>query len=253
MKKYKSFFAGMLVMISVLALSGTALAASGQLQISDAGLVISDVVKVKPGDTYPVDGQRLPAAVSYTGTDGKPYYYLPAQMMSDYFNVQVGWNEKQGSIVLGASSNDKTSLESKDPNPTKPKIGVKIGPYKEIASSGVDMKQQPSLICDDKTHVQTVTSVHLGDVFIPANGKYVIFRVTNKGKERVTCLAGQPVMLGEPTYFPAVDLEPGRTLTRAFELDSNTSEENAGLLFDIRGAAGTSEPIDVEYSLMQFK
>ena len=40
MKKYKSFFAGMLVMISVLALSGTALAASGQLQISDAGLGI---------------------------------------------------------------------------------------------------------------------------------------------------------------------------------------------------------------------
>ena len=44
MKKYASFFAGMIVMISVLALSGTALAASGQLQISNAGLVILDAV-----------------------------------------------------------------------------------------------------------------------------------------------------------------------------------------------------------------
>ena len=73
MKKYASFFAGMIVMISVLALSGTALAASGQLQISNAGLVILDAVKVKPGDNYSVDGQWLPAAVTYTGTDGKPY------------------------------------------------------------------------------------------------------------------------------------------------------------------------------------
>ena len=95
MKKYASFFAGMIVMISVLALSGTALAASGQLQISNAGLVILDAVKVKPGDNYSVDGQWLPAAVTYTGTDGKPYYYLPAQMMSVLpQTIKPAWNRK---------------------------------------------------------------------------------------------------------------------------------------------------------------
>ena len=166
MKKYASFFAGMLVMISVLALSGTALAASGQLQVSGAGLVIADAVKIKPGDIYSVDGQQLPAAVTCTGTDGKLYYYMPAQMWTDYFNVQVGWSEEQNSVVLGAPSSGEAGTEG--PNPTKPTIGAKVGPYKEVAAKTVDTKQKPSLICDDKTHVQTVTSVHLGDVFIPA-------------------------------------------------------------------------------------
>lgn len=251
MKKYTSFFAGMLVMISVLALSGTALAASGQLQISGAGLVIMDVVKVKPGDSYPVDGQRLPTAVTYTGTDGKPYYYLPAQMMSDYFNVRLGWSEEQNSVVLGASSSDAAG--PKGPNPTKPTIGAKVGPYKEVAAKTVDTKQKPSLISDDKTHVQTVTGVHGGSSFLAANGKYAVLRVTNNGKERITCLVGQPAMLGEPTYFPAVDIEPGHTLTRAFEQDGGTPMENDGLLFDIQGAAGTSGAVDVTFSLMQFK
>lgn len=200
MKKYTSFFAGMLVMISVLALSGTALAASGQLQISSAGLVIMDVVKVKPGDSYPVDGQRLPTAVTCTGTDGKPYYYLPAQMMSDYFNVRLGWSEEQNSVVLGASSSDAAG--PKGPNPTKPTIGAKVGPYKEVAAKTVDTKQKPSLISDDKTHVQTVTGVHGGSSFLAANGKYAVLRVTNNGKERITCLVGQPALLGAPSTSP---------------------------------------------------
>lgn len=251
MKKYKSFFAGMLVMISVLALSGTALAASGQLQISDAGLVISDVVKVKPGDTYPVDGQRLPAVVAYTGTDGKPYYYLPAQMWTDYFNVRVGWDEEKGNVVLGAPASGEA--RSKGPNPTKPTIGARVGAYKEIASKDVNMKQRPSLICDDGTRVQTVTGIHMSGSFRWESGRYVVLKIANNGKERITCLVGQPAMLGEPTYFPAVDIEPGHTLTRAFELDSGTPKEKDDILFDIRGAAGTSEPVDVKFSVMQFK
>ena len=251
MKKYTSFLAGMLVMISVLALSGTALAASGQLQISDAGLVIVDTVKVKPGDTYPVDGQRLPAVVAYTGTDGKPYYYLPAQLWTDYFNVRVGWDEEKGSVVLGAPASGEAG--PKGPNPTKPTFGVKVGPYKEIATKGVDMKQRPSLICDDGTRVQTVTGIHMSGSFRWENGRYVVLKIANNGKGRITCQAGQPTMLGEPTYFPAVDIEPGHTLTRAFELDSGTPKEKDDILFDILGAAGTSEPVDVKYSVMQFK
>lgn len=251
MKKYKSFFAGMLVMISVLALSGTALAASGQLQISGAGLVIMDAVKIKPGDTYSVDGQRLPVAVTCTGTDGKLYYYLPAQMWTDYFNVQVGWSEEQNSVVLGTTSSGEAG--TKGPNPTKPAIGAKIGPYKEVAAKTVDTKQKPSLICDDKTHVQSVTGVHGGSSFLAASGKYAVLRVTNNGKERITCLVGRPALLGEPEYFPAVDIEPGQTLTRAFEQDSGTPEEKGNLLFDIRGAAGTSGTVDVTFSLMQFE
>ena len=251
MKKYASFFAGMLVMISVLALSGTALAASGQLQVSGAGLVIADAVKIKPGDIYSVDGQQLPAAVTCTGTDGKLYYYMPAQMWTDYFNVQVGWSEEQNSVVLGAPSSGEAGTEG--PNPTKPTIGAKVGPYKEVAAKTVDTKQKPSLICDDKTHVQTVTGIRMSGSFRWENGRYVVLKLANNGKGRITCLAGQPAMLGEPTYFPVLYIEPGRTLTRAFELNGGTPEEKDNILFDIRGAAGTSEPVDVTFSVMQFK
>ena len=251
MKKYASFFAGMLVMISVLALSGTALAASGQLQVSGAGLVIADAVKIKPGDIYSVDGQQLPAAVTCTGTDGKLYYYMPAQMWTDYFNVQVGWSEAQNSVVLGAPSSGEAGTEG--PNPTKPTIGAKVGPYKEVAAKTVDTKQKPSLICDDKTHVQTVTGIRMSGSFRWENGRYVVLKIANNGKGRITSLAGRPAMLGDPTYFPAVDIEPGHTLTRAFELNGGTPEEKDNILFDIRGAAGTSEPVDVTFSVMQFK
>lgn len=252
MKRYKSFFAGVLAMLSVLTLTGTALAASGRLQISSAGLVIMDEEKIKPGDSYLVDGYRIPAAVAYTGTDGKPYYYLPAQMMSDYFNVRLGWSEEQNSVVLGALASG-TASRPKGPNPTKPTLGARVGPYKEVAAKTVDTKRQPSLICDDKTHVQTVTGIHGGGSFLATNGKYAVLRVTNNGKERITCLAGQPALLGEPTYFPAVDIEPGNTLTRAFELDGGTPKENDELLFEILGAAGTSGQVDATFSLMQFE
>ena len=39
----------------------------------------------------------------------------------------------------------------------------------------------------------------------------------------------------------------------AFELDGDAPKENDDILFDIRGAAGTSEPVDVTFSMMQFK
>lgn len=63
----------------------------------------------------------------------------------------------------------------------------------------------------------------------------------------------KPALLGDPIYFPAVDIEPGQTLARAFELDGGAPKENDGLLFDIQGAAGTSGAVDAAFSLMQFK
>lgn len=208
-------------------------------------------VKIKPGDTYSVDGQQLPTAVTYTGTDGKLYYYMPAQMWTDYFNVRVGWSEEQNSVILGTAASGEAGTEG--PNPTKPTIGAKVGPYKEVAAKTVDTKQKPSLICDDKTHVQTVTGIRMSGSFLWESSRYVVLKLANNGKGRITCLAGQPAMLGEPAYFPAVDIEPGRTLTRAFELDGGTPKEKDDILFDIRGAAGSSEPVDVTFSVMQFK
>ena len=50
MKKWKTFVSGMFAMAMVLALTGTAFAAAGKLQVSTAGIVVLDQVRIEPGD-----------------------------------------------------------------------------------------------------------------------------------------------------------------------------------------------------------
>ena len=259
MKNFKSFFSGVFAMALAVSLIGTAAAASGKLQIGTAGVVVMDKMKVEPGAEYTANSVKIPAVVTYEDVTGKPHHYLPVEMMNEYFNIPITWSEARNSVVLG-STMENAQLEThiyregdeRPKNPSTPTLGKTVGPFTEIAPSTVDTSQAPSGIDDDQTRVQTVTGYTTGGYYIPENGKYVVLTVTNNGQTPITCLAGRNPVLGIFERFPSVDVEPGRTLTRAFVVADGTPEEQSGFNCVIRGA-DPRDPADVTVSLKQYK
>ena len=259
MKKLKPFFSGALAMALAVSLIGSAAAAAGKLQIGSAGVVVLDQVKVEPGAQYTADGSSIPAVVAYEDLTGKTHNYLPVQMLAEYFNIPVTWSEKRGSVVLG-STMENAQLEARiyregeerPKNPATPALGKTLGPFTEVDPRTVDTSARPTGIDDDKTRVQTVTGYTTGGYFISENGKYIVLTVTNNGQTPVTCLAGRTPMFGSFEHFPSVDIEPGRTLTRAFAVADGTTEEASGFTAILRGANPT-DPADVTVSLMQYR
>lgn len=258
MKNFKSFICGALAMVMLMALTGSALAAAGKLEIGTAGVVILDKVKVEPGAEYTANGVKIPAVVTYQDASGKAHSYLPVEMLADFLSIPTSWSEKRNSVVLGVTM-ENAQLEShiypggKMPaNPTKPTLGQKVGPFTEVAPSSVDTTGGSTGIDEDKTRVQTVTGFTTGGVYIPENGKHIVLTVTNNGQTAISCLVGRDKVLGSFERFPTLDIEPGKTLTRAFEIADGTTEEQAGFTCVVQGA-DARDAADVTVSLMQYK
>lgn len=259
MKKLNSILSGFLALSLVVSLVGSAAAAAtGKLAIGTAGVVIFDKVKVEPGAEYTAGNAKIPAVVTYQDASGKTYRYLPVEMLTDLLNIPTSWSEKRNSVVLGVTM-ENAVLEAhiypngeSPANPKKPTLGQKVGPFTEIASSSVDTSGGPTGIDDHKTRVQTVTGFTTGGCYIPENGKHIILTVKNNGQTAVSCLVGREPMLGNFEMFPTVDIEPGKTLTRAFVIADGTTEEEAGFTCILRSAQA-SDAANVTVSLMQYK
>ena len=258
MKSFKSFISGALAMALALSLVGSAVAAAGKLEIGTAGVVILDKVKVEPGAEYAANGTKIPAVVTYQDPSGKTHNYLPVEMLTDFLNIPTSWSEKRNSVVLGVTM-ENVELEThvypggKMPaNPAKPTLGQKVGPFTEVAPSSVDTSGGPTGIDEDKTRVQTVTGFTTGGAYIPENGKHIVLTVTNTGQTAISCLVGRDCVMGSFEKFPTVDIEPGKTLTRAFAIADGTTEEQAGFTCILRGA-DPRDAADVTVSLMQYK
>ena len=263
MKNLKSFVSGMLAMVLAVSLVGTAAAAAGKLQIGTAGVIILDKVKVEPGKPYTADGADIPAVVTYQDPSGKIHNYLPVELLTSLLRIPSSWSETRNSVVLGVAMERFTPENTpatghvypggkKPGNPTEPVLGQTLGRFTEIDPETVDTTEGPTGIAEDQTRIQTVTGFSSEGVFIPENGKYVVFTVTNNGQKTVTCQVGLDIVLGRFERFPSVDIEPGKTLTRAFEIADGTPEEQAGLVCAVRGFL-PSYGADVTVSLMQYK
>lgn len=257
MKNLKTFFAGMLAMAMVLALTGTAFAAAGKLQVSTAGIVVLDEERVKPGTEYTVNGSKIPAVVTYQDAAGKTYSYLPVQMLPDLLNVTTSWSESRNSVVLGPTiegvvySADDPSNPLTHKNPTAPVTGRTAGPFTEIDSKKVDTSEKPVGIVHDGTKVQTVTSFSAGSYFDPGRGKHIVLTVTNNGVVPVTCYAGRSVPLGGDDRLGAVNIEPGKTLTRAFSIADGVDSIHGTFVCGVRPA--DRGEANVTMSLKQYK
>lgn len=269
MKTWKQFMAGMLTVLLIAAMAGTALAAGGKLEVSGAGVVVLDKVKVEPGGTYTVGKENIPGVVDYQAANGKTYRYLPVEMFTDYLGVWNSWSEKRGSVVLGATMEgqelqvravigDKETLKEKALNerPKTAELGLHVGPFTEVSPSLVDTAKKPTRIVDDKTRAQSITGYGNSGIFLPENGKYILLTITNNGTTQVRCQAGLPLRLGVWDRFPSVALDPGKTITRAFQIAEGTTAEAAEFVYSASPTLSyTSAPdgADVTVSLMQYR
>ena len=263
MKTWKQFIAGMFTVVLIAAMFGTALAAGGKLQASAAGVVVMGQVKVEPGKTYTVDKQKIPAVVDYEAPNGKSYHYLPVQMYTDYLNIWNSWSEQRKSIVLGANSEGLqyqvravTNEEQLNERPKAAELGLSVGPFTEVSPSLVDTTKEPTQVIDNKTRAQSITGYGSGGTFLPENGRYILLSITNNGTTQVRCQAGLPITLGVWDRFPSVALDPGKTLTRAFQIAGGTTAEAAEFVYSVSPVLSYLEApdgADVTITLMQYR
>lgn len=263
MKTWKQFMAGMLTVLLIAAMAGTALAAGGRLQAGTAGVVVLDKMKVEPGGTYTVGKETIPGVVDYEAANGKTYHYLPVEMFTDYLGIWNKWSEKRNSVVLGATMEglelefiDTTPEKKLNERPKTAELGLRVGPFTEVSPSLVDTTKKPTQVIDDKTRAQSITGYGNSGTFLPENGKYILLTITNNGKTQVRCQAGLPITLGVWDRFPSVALEPGKTLTRAFQIAEGTTAEDAEFVYSTSPTLSPTfapEGADVTVSLMQYR
>jgi len=261
MKTWKRLASGLLSLVLLVSVTGTVFAAAGKLQTGTAGIVVLDEVKVDPGAEYTADGAKIPAVVAYVDAAGKTHNYLPVEMLPDLLNVDVSWSEARNSVVLGptiegiAGFDPSTYNPEEDPmlkeNPTSPVKDAVKGPFTEIDPKTVKTSEKPVMIVEDKTKVQSVTGFSSGGYFDPELGKYIVLKVTNNGTAPVTCLAGREMTLGGSERFTSVDIEPGKTLTRAFSIADGTDDIHGTFVCGVRSTDSSEANITV--SLMQYK
>ena len=259
MKNLKSFLSGILAAVMILTLTGTAFAAAGKLQVGTGGVVVMDQVKVKPGEEYTVDGKKIPAVVTYTDAAGKNHNYVPVEIIPDYLDIPSSWSEKQNSVVLGPSLEDAQYeiVTDEDEEVAReyvktPVLGRRVGPLTEIDPKTVDTSGRPLLIIDDETRVESDTGFSTGVRANAMHGKHLILTITNNGNNTVVNRAGRAFTLYGVEGLSKVKIEPGQTLTRAFEIDDEVDRIRNNFFSSIMCYQGTQK-FDVTVSLMQYK
>lgn len=260
MRYKRFFFSGALALVLLASLTGAAFAAAGKLEIGTGGVVVMDQVKVTPGGEYTVDGEEIPAVVTYTDASGKAYSYMPVNMIYDYLDIPVSWSEKRNSVVLGPTTEGaEYHVTSGGPDNSlrnsiadAPVLGRKVGPLTEIDPKTVDTSEGPLLILEDKTKVETYTGF---DSTVRANamhGKHLVLTITNNGSNPLISRAGRTYTLNGYEGLSSVKIEPGQTLVRAFEIDDEVDRIRNNFVSSIMQYYNT-ETFHVTVSLMQYK
>lgn len=242
-----------------MSLIGSAAAASEKVQFNTMGVSLFRQSQIKAGEDYSTGkGQKIPSVISYESSAGETVHYLPVPLLSDYLNMNICASEKDHSILLGVLTEEPQAttavyIGGKRPaNPTSPELGTTCGPFTEISPSKVNTSSENVTGIDhDNTRVRSVTGFGAGGAFLPANGKHVVLTVKNSGESTATCTARWAKTLYGFERFTTVDIEPGKTLTRAFEIADCSNGLKCELEFSIYSLDDSESNLTV--SLKQYK
>ena len=92
-KRFPGFLSGCLTTLTALALSATALAASGQVTFSFANVALDGETKLAAGTTITAaNGQQVPSSILYTDAAGGKTNYLPIRAISELLGVEIGYD-----------------------------------------------------------------------------------------------------------------------------------------------------------------
>ena len=88
--------------LTALALSATALAASGQVTFSFANVALDGETKLAAGTTITAaNGQQVPSSILYTDAAGGKTNYLPIRAISELLGVEIGYDSATKTVLLG--------------------------------------------------------------------------------------------------------------------------------------------------------
>ena len=101
-KRFPGFLSGCLTTLTALALSATALAASGQVTFSFANVALDGETKLAAGTTITAaNGQQVPSSILYTDAAGGKTNYLPIRAISELLGVEIGYDSATKTVLLG--------------------------------------------------------------------------------------------------------------------------------------------------------
>ena len=101
LKKSLSFFVGALTATVLIALSGSALAATESILYNQAGIALFGNVKVEAGTVYKApNGQEVPSVITYIDAAGGKTNYLSVRQISELLDAEVSWNAETGNVDL---------------------------------------------------------------------------------------------------------------------------------------------------------
>lgn len=240
MKKVKTISCALLLIMLVGVLTGAARAGEReQILYNQAGLSLRSEVKFEKGDSYTApNGQAVPAVITYVDSSGGKTNYLSVRQISELLGIDISWNSKEESIDIAprpetGEANIQVGEESVPAN--KPKYGETVGPFTEIDPKQVNTDQN---IVTETATIHTISTAGTSGLEVPCfseDANYIVYTVTNNGKNPQRVSVRQKSIIGEPKAFTTVLLSAGETLQRAFYLEEDAEDVQSVLEFSVIG------------------
>lgn len=243
-KQLLPFLAGAATSALVLSLTVGAYAATGAFSANTVDLSILDQ-EVSAEDTFTGEnGQQIPSSITYTDAAGGATTYVSLRVLAQLVDAPIFW-DSEDQIVRFGEGYGKGDVEivtggtDPEPNnlPKEPELGVKHGGFTEVAPRSDDEKYRPIVLLEDTSFSSLTGFIKQRYEIFPSYGHYVEFTVTNEGQEPVEMHVSRPnyVASGVPVVevFTTISIEPGETVTRAFEMDEGIEFPHNYLRLDV--------------------
>ena len=231
---------------SALALSltvGAYAAATGAFSANTVDLSILGQ-EVCAEDTFTGEnGQQIPSSITYTDAAGGATTYVSLRALAQLVDAPIFWDSEDQMVRFGEGygKGDVEIVTGTDPEPNnlpkEPELGVKHGGFTEVAPRSDDEIYKPFVILEDTSFSSLTGFIKQRYEIFPSYGRYVEFTVTNEGQEPVEMHVSRPnyVALGVPVVevFTTISIDPGETVTRAFEMDEGIEFPHNYLRLDV--------------------
>lgn len=112
-RRNSSYLSGVFTATLVLALTTTAMAASGKVTFNFSNVALHGEKKIAAGTEITVaNGQQVPSSILYTDPAGGKTNYLPIRAISDLLGVEIGYNSATKTVELKTTKEDSGTVEA---------------------------------------------------------------------------------------------------------------------------------------------
>lgn len=266
-KRLPAFLSGALCAILVLSLALTALAASGAVSFNGINISLFNQQVVAAGEEYTgQNGAKVPSSITYTDELGGTTNYLSVRQIAQLLDTDLYWNRAANSLVLGyreALPTGGNTIDVGDVTITTGGTSVPVvaGPAPTISfteipaalpadgAKFVDCLPQTRWQTEGRSFFRQIIECH------PGNGNTVSVTVTNHNtdnKEPLIFNLYQARTVGRDTSLgSSVKVEPGKTVTRTFQLADDAPALTNKLGVDVFYSMDTAKT-DMSVTISQF-